>query len=151
MIRELLDPAFNPMFEGMTFEKLQQQGWARGAVGLAAPAGNQQRQMADPQRQDRDLLRSRSRSSASIRCRLICPSAKGSRTSRQRRVIPLQVISAATHYFIGATFQHVARLQDMMSRPTFEVSPQDAAERGIRDGDLCRLYNDRGEDVRLMR
>jgi anaerobic selenocysteine-containing dehydrogenase len=33
----------------------------------------------------------------------------------------------------------------MTARPTFELSPQDARERGIADGDLCRLYNDRGE------
>ena len=33
----------------------------------------------------------------------------------------------------------------MMSRPTVELCPEDAFERGIGDGDLCRLYNDRGE------
>ena len=33
----------------------------------------------------------------------------------------------------------------MMSRQTFELSPEDAAARGIASGDPCRLYNDRGE------
>jgi anaerobic selenocysteine-containing dehydrogenase len=33
----------------------------------------------------------------------------------------------------------------MMSRPTIEMNPQDAAARGINDGDLVRLYNERGE------
>ena len=33
----------------------------------------------------------------------------------------------------------------MMSRPTFELSADDAAARGVFDGDLCRLYNDRGQ------
>jgi anaerobic selenocysteine-containing dehydrogenase len=55
------------------------------------------------------------------------------------------VISAATHYFIGASFQHVPRLREMTARPTFEVSPADAAARGIEEGDYCRLFNDRGE------
>jgi len=55
------------------------------------------------------------------------------------------VISAATHYFIGASFQHVPRLQEMMARPTFEVSEADARARGIETGDYCRLFNDRGE------
>jgi anaerobic selenocysteine-containing dehydrogenase len=55
------------------------------------------------------------------------------------------VISAATHYFIGASFQHVPRLQEMMARPTFEISAADAGARGIENGDYCRLYNDRGE------
>ncbi|MGH8630226.1 MAG: molybdopterin dinucleotide binding domain-containing protein, partial [Burkholderiales bacterium] len=58
---------------------------------------------------------------------------------------PLQVLSTATHYFIGASFQHVPRLEEMMSRATFEVSPRDASARGIDSGDYCRLFNDRGE------
>ncbi len=33
----------------------------------------------------------------------------------------------------------------MASRPTVELNPDDAKYRGIRDGDLCRLFNDRGE------
>ena len=32
MIRELIDPAFNPLFEGVTFEMLQERGWARAAI-----------------------------------------------------------------------------------------------------------------------
>jgi anaerobic selenocysteine-containing dehydrogenase len=58
---------------------------------------------------------------------------------------PLQVFSAATHYFIGSTFQHVEHLQNMLSRPTFELSPHDANKRSIAEGDYCRLFNDRGE------
>ncbi|MEO8628025.1 MAG: molybdopterin dinucleotide binding domain-containing protein, partial [Betaproteobacteria bacterium] len=70
---------------------------------------------------------------------------EGFEQTERRKLFPLQVLSAATHYFIGATFQHVERLQQMMSRPTFEISAQDAAERAIAEGDLCRLFNDRGE------
>ena len=33
----------------------------------------------------------------------------------------------------------------MMSRPTVELSPEDASNRNIKDGDLVRLFNDRGE------
>ena len=33
----------------------------------------------------------------------------------------------------------------MLSRPTFELSPQDADKRSISEGDMCRLFNDRGE------
>ncbi|MGR8949228.1 MAG: molybdopterin-containing oxidoreductase family protein [Gammaproteobacteria bacterium] len=58
---------------------------------------------------------------------------------------PLQVLSNASHYFIGDTFQSVERLQAMQSRPTFELSPEEAGNRGIADGDFCRLFNDRGE------
>ena len=33
----------------------------------------------------------------------------------------------------------------MQSRPTVELSINEAASRGIEDGDLVRLYNDRGD------
>ncbi len=73
------------------------------------------------------------------------PEQEGFESLEAKKNFPLQVISAATHYFIGASFQHVPRLQEMLARPTFEVSGQDASARGIGDGDYCRLFNDRGE------
>ena len=33
----------------------------------------------------------------------------------------------------------------MASRPTIEISTDDAKKRKIKDGDLCRVYNDVGE------
>ena len=63
----------------------------------------------------------------------------------KRKKYPLQILSSASHYFIGDSFQSVPRLQAMMSRPTVELNPKEAASRGLEDGDLCRLYNDRGE------
>jgi anaerobic selenocysteine-containing dehydrogenase len=73
------------------------------------------------------------------------PESEGVANREATARFPLQVISAATHYFIGASFQHVPRLQEMMSRPTIEISPQDARDRAIETGDWCRLFNDRGE------
>ena len=63
----------------------------------------------------------------------------------KRAQYPLQVLSSAAHYFIGDSFQSVPRLQAMMSRPTVELSPEEASKRNLQDGDLCRLFNDRGE------
>lgn len=63
----------------------------------------------------------------------------------KRKQFPLQVLSNASHYFIGDSFQTVERLQAMQSRPTFELSPEEATARDIEDGDFCRLFNDRGE------
>jgi anaerobic selenocysteine-containing dehydrogenase len=62
-----------------------------------------------------------------------------------RARFPLQVLSTASHYFIGDSFQTVERLRAMHSRPTFEINDEEAARRSIADGDFCRLYNDRGE------
>ena len=45
----------------------------------------------------------------------------------KRDKYPLQVLSSASHYFIGDSFQAVPRLQAMMSRPTVELSPEEAS------------------------
>ena len=58
---------------------------------------------------------------------------------------PIQVLSSASHYFIGDSFQSVPRLQGMQSRPTVELSVNDAKARGVEDGDLVRLHNEQGE------
>ena len=63
----------------------------------------------------------------------------------KRKKYPLQILSSASHYFIGDSFQSVPRLQAMMSRPTVELNSKEAKARDLEDGDLCRLYNDRGE------
>lgn len=73
------------------------------------------------------------------------PEVEGWEETERRKTYPFQVLSNASHYFIGDSFQSVERLQAMQSRPTVELNPEDAAERGITDGDLCRIYNDRGE------
>jgi anaerobic selenocysteine-containing dehydrogenase len=144
MIRELLDPTFNPLFEGVTYEQLQERGWARGAVDSPRRAGINSGRWATPS----GKIEIYSETLAKLGLDPLpthLSEKEGFEDVELRRRHPLQIISAATHYFIGASFQHVGRLQEMTARPTFELSPQDAAERGIADGDLCRLYNDRGE------
>jgi anaerobic selenocysteine-containing dehydrogenase len=144
MIRELLDPEYNPLFEGVTYDGLKENGWARAAVdsprrpGINSgrwptPSGKIEIYSAALAEQGLDPLPAH------------VPARESFEDLEGRRRFPLQVISAATHYFIGASFQHVPRLQEMTARPTFELSPADARVRGIGDGDLCRLYNDRGE------
>jgi anaerobic selenocysteine-containing dehydrogenase len=144
MIGELIDPAFNPLFEGVTLDQLKETGWARAAVDSPrrpgvnsgrwpTPSGKIEIYSQTLERQGLDPLPAH------------VPEQEGFEDAKARERYPLQVISAATHYFIGASFQHVPRLQQMTARATFELSPTDARSRGIHDGDLCRLYNDRGE------
>lgn len=142
MLRDMLDPAFNPIFEGVTLDGLKQTGWARGAVNSPSRPGYNSGRWPTPS----GRIEFRSETLAQLGLDPLpsyTPEKEGLNTATAQ--YPLQVISAATHYFIGASFQHVARLQEMMSRQTFELAPADAASRGIADGDLCRLFNDRGE------
>lgn len=144
MIRDLIDPKVNPLFEGITYESLKASGWARGAVDSPRRWGVNSGKWPTPS----GKIEIYSEALAKIGVDPLpahVPEQEGFESVETKKKFPLQIISAATHYFIGASFQHVPRLQNMMARSTFEVSAQDAAERGIADGDYCKLFNDRGE------
>ncbi|HEX4986011.1 MAG TPA: molybdopterin-dependent oxidoreductase [Burkholderiales bacterium] len=144
MIRELIDPQFNPLFEGITYERLKREGWARAAVDSPRRWGVNSGRWPTPSGKIEIYSEALEKLGVDP-LPMHLPEVEGFESLETKKKYPLQVISAATHYFIGASFQHVPRLQQMISRPTFEVSPQDAKERGIGDGDHCRLFNDRGE------
>jgi anaerobic selenocysteine-containing dehydrogenase len=144
MIRDLIDPQVNPLFEGITYESLKASGWARGAVDSPRRWGVNSGKWPTPS----GKIEIYSEALAKLGVDPLpahVPEQEGFESVEIKKKFPLQIISAATHYFIGASFQHVPRLQNMMARSTFEVSAQDAAERGIADGDYCKLFNDRGE------
>jgi anaerobic selenocysteine-containing dehydrogenase len=144
MIRALIDPAFNPLFEGVTFDLLKAQGFARANVDSPRRPGiNSGRWLTPSGKIEIHSERMAQLGLDPLPAHL--PETEGLAAEAPDRRYPLQVLSAATHYFIGASFQHVPRLQEMMSRPTFELSPADAQSRGIATGDRCRLFNDRGE------
>ncbi len=143
MMRDLIDPA-NPLMEGITYEQLEDNGWARASVeserrnflehGWPTPSKKIEilSEALATEYPDQDPLPT------------YVPEVEG-QDDPLRAKYPIQVLSCATHHFIGGSFQIVPRLQAMQSRPTVELSPEDAAQRGVKDGDLVRLYNDRGE------
>ena len=60
---------------------------------------------------------------------------------------PLAMISPPARNFLNSTFANVASLARMEERPLLELHPDDAAARGIADGDLLRVFNARGSHV----
>ena len=143
MVREIIDSEENPLMEGITYEQLEENGWARGHVeaerrdylknGWPTPSGKIDIYCEALKELGQDPLPTHN------------PEIEGQEDHERRKKYPLQVLSSATHYFIGDSFQSVPRLQAMMSRPTVELGVEDAEARGIEEGDLVRLYNDRGE------
>jgi len=144
MLEEVIDPEFNPLFEGVTLALLKKQGWARAAVDSPRRKGINSGKWSTPSGKIEIYSEAMAqRGLDPLPAHL--PESEGLANREAASRFPLQVISAATHYFIGASFQHVPRLQEMLSRPTIEISPEDARVRGIETGDWCRLFNDRGE------
>ncbi len=137
-----LDGELNPLVDGIRFEDLVENGWARAnydhpkrrwlEIGWPTDDGRIQIWSDGVAAEGADPLPAH------------VPEMEGQEDPLRAR-FPLQVLSNASHYFVGDSFQAVERLRAMQSRPTFEISPDEARARGIADGDLCRLYNDRGE------
>jgi anaerobic selenocysteine-containing dehydrogenase len=57
---------------------------------------------------------------------------------------PLQMVSPPVPSFLNSTFVNVDVLRKMAGDVTVEIHPQDAAARGIRDGQQVRVFNERG-------
>jgi anaerobic selenocysteine-containing dehydrogenase len=58
---------------------------------------------------------------------------------------PLAMISPPARNFLNSTFVNVPSLRDSEGEPLLEIHPDDAAPRGIADGVMVRVFNDRGE------
>jgi len=132
----------NPLMEGIKFEDIQKNGFVRANTnserrnflknGWPTPSGKIDIWCEALKEQGIDPLPT------------YVPEIEGQEDPKREKY-PLQVLSSASHYFIGDSFQSVPRLQAMMSRPTVELNAKEAGRRDIKDGDLCKLFNDRGE------
>ena len=58
---------------------------------------------------------------------------------------PLELLARKADNFLNSTFTNLPSLQAMEQRGSLEISHADADARGIRDGDLVRVFNSRGE------
>jgi anaerobic selenocysteine-containing dehydrogenase len=57
---------------------------------------------------------------------------------------PLAMISPPARNFLNSTFVNVKSLRDMEGEPLLEIHPKDAAARQLSDGEMVRVFNDRG-------
>jgi anaerobic selenocysteine-containing dehydrogenase len=57
---------------------------------------------------------------------------------------PLAIISPPARNYLNSTFVNVRSLRDAEGEPHLEIHPDDAAERGIANGDRVTVFNDRG-------
>ncbi|PKO55620.1 MAG: molybdopterin oxidoreductase [Betaproteobacteria bacterium HGW-Betaproteobacteria-21] len=57
---------------------------------------------------------------------------------------PLALITPPARNFLNTSFSHLPRFVEQEGSPKLEIHPQDAAVRGITDGDRVRIRNDRG-------
>jgi anaerobic selenocysteine-containing dehydrogenase len=57
---------------------------------------------------------------------------------------PLAMISPPARNFLNSSFVNLQSLRDIETEPVLEMHPEDAQSRGIQDGDVIRVFNQRG-------
>jgi anaerobic selenocysteine-containing dehydrogenase len=57
---------------------------------------------------------------------------------------PLAMISPPARHFLNSSFVNVTSLRGIEGEPLLEIHPDDAVPRGIADGAMVRIFNDRG-------
>lgn len=60
---------------------------------------------------------------------------------------PLAMISPPARNFLNSSFVNVKSLRDIEAEPIVEIHAEDAAARGLADGAVVRVFNDRGSYV----
>ncbi|HEX8832003.1 MAG TPA: molybdopterin dinucleotide binding domain-containing protein, partial [Longimicrobium sp.] len=141
--RQALDSQ-HPYMEGVTFERLMEEGWAR----MNLP--RDWRPYADPKP---NTLTGKIQVLAPELERLgldplptYIPPAESAEASPERAaVFPLMLLSPPEHPFMNSTFVNIPALERAAgAQAKLLLHPNEAAIRGISDGDRVRTFNTRG-------
>ncbi|HEX8241871.1 MAG TPA: molybdopterin oxidoreductase family protein [Longimicrobium sp.] len=143
LIRQALDTT-HPWMRGITFERLLEEGYARLDVPPDwrpyadphpnTPTGKIQILAPELARLGLDPLPTH------------IPPAEGAESAPERAAsFPLMLLSPPEHPFMNSTFVNVPPLERAAGGAKLLLHPNEAAVRGIREGDRVRTFNDRGD------
>jgi anaerobic selenocysteine-containing dehydrogenase len=139
-IRTLLGSG-HPSLEGITYERLQDEGWVRlnyaspfvpFADGFPTPSGKLEFRSETAAADGYDPLPA------------YTPPAEAATPSAD---YPLALLAPASHWFLNSMFANHPALQARAGGPRIEVHPDDALARGLETGDDARVFNARGEFI----
>ena len=148
MARDLLASG-HPWLDGITYERLQRDGWARLAVPEGWSAMTEREVPLPPSSDDGGLGIARKRllgpiRLGSLRYRPAAESLGGDAALAER--FPLALMSLKQHQrFLNSHYGGFEHHLPDPPRPQLEIGAADAAARGIAEGDRVRVFNDRGE------
>jgi anaerobic selenocysteine-containing dehydrogenase len=133
----------NPRMRGIEWEKVKESGWQRLSVperfapfaegGFPTPSGKCEFYSEALARLGMDPLPFYNP-----------PAESASSNPDLARRYPLAFLSPPARNFLNSSFANLKRFRDLEGGPRLEMHPEDAAARGIRDGDTVRVFNDRG-------
>ncbi len=76
--------------------------------------------------------------------RYVPPFESGQSAPELARRYPLAMISPPARHFLNSSFVNVKSLRSIEGEPLLELHPVDAGARGVVDGAMVRVFNDRG-------
>lgn len=143
MIREALDYPRNPYLNGVTLERLVAERYVK--LDMTPKESFLDRL---PTESGKIELYSKSMERAGLPpLPTYMPLKEGYDGVRRPEVgtpYPLMFISPPNHNFLNSTFSNLEKHQKLEKGPLLQIHPEDAAARGITDGDEVTLFNDRG-------
>jgi len=133
----------HPWLAGITWDRLRRDGWAPLALpedrlpfadgAFPTPSGKCELYSAAAAAEGRDPLPGH---------------VEVERAADEVARHPLRFMSPKWNpYFVNSSHANQPRLERAAGRPRVRIHPDDAAARGIADGDEVRVFNDRGEIV----
>jgi anaerobic selenocysteine-containing dehydrogenase len=140
IIREFLAKG-GPTTRGISYERLERDGWARVDVprpylpfadGAPTPSGKVE--LLAPRLAERGLPV----------LPTWTPLAEGPANTALAARYPLQCIVPPNRFFLNSSFSQSERLRRRQQAPRVMMAAEDAASRGLADGDRARVFNDRG-------
>jgi anaerobic selenocysteine-containing dehydrogenase len=143
IIRQALGSG-HPTLDGITVERLKQEGWARlnlpetfapfAEGGFRTPSGKCEFYSETMKQIGMDPLPA-----------YIPPRESPATAPRLAARYPLQLISPPANSFLNTSFSHLPSFLKSEQQPFIEINAADAERRGISDGAMVRVWNDRGE------
>ena len=139
LARSLLD-SDHPALDGITLDKLKEQGWLRLNMpspylpftdGFPTPSGKLEFNSSLAADQGLDPLPG------------FTPPAEVTDEALAQRY-PLALVAPASHYFLNSIFANMPEMLLRAGPRRVTLNPEDAAARGLTEGDVARIFNDRG-------
>lgn len=134
MIRELLGNSPSPYMRGITYEQLQDQGWAKLNVEAHPPFPDN-----IPTPSGKFEFYSEALLDAGF-----SPLPEYNALPDEP-AFPLLFVPGPNHHFLNSTFANVASMKKLAGAPKVALNPHDAAHRDIQSGDRVQVWNQRGE------
>jgi anaerobic selenocysteine-containing dehydrogenase len=140
--RQALDSK-NPRMQGIEWEKLKAAGWMRLNVpqiyapfaegNFPTPSGKCEFYSETAKQQGLDPLPAWT------------PPRESARSNPElAKRFPLAMISPPNRHFLNSSFANLPFALAEAKTPTLDIHPADAADRDIADGQMLRIFNDRG-------